>query len=68
MRRMLLTALFLGGCANHPTFVCLSTTPYDRETQARALAELEALPSGSVIARMIDDYGDLRARIRSACQ
>lgn len=65
---VLASALFLGGCTNHPTLVCVSIAPYDRETQARALTELDALPPGTVIARMIEDYGDLRARIRSACR
>ncbi|WP_255569303.1 hypothetical protein [Roseomonas alba] len=41
--------------------------PYDGQTQRQAAEELAALPNGSVLARMIDDYGDLRARVRGAC-
>ena len=47
--------------------VCLALVPYDRQTQQRAAEERAALPNGAVLARMIDDYGDLRARIRAAC-
>ncbi|MFN6999465.1 MAG: hypothetical protein ACK4ST_05450 [Elioraea tepidiphila] len=47
--------------------VCFALVPYDSQTQDRAAEELAALPDGSVLARMIDDYGDLRARIRGAC-
>lgn len=47
--------------------VCLALVPYDIQSQQQAAQELAALPDGSVLARMIDDYGDLRARIRGAC-
>ena len=47
--------------------VCLALVPYDGQTQRQAAEDLAALPDGSVLARMIDDYGDLRARIRGAC-
>jgi hypothetical protein len=35
--------------------------------QQRAADELAALPPDSVLARMIEDYGELRARIRGTC-
>jgi hypothetical protein len=41
--------------------------PYPPEVQRRAADELAVLPPDSVLARMIDDYGELRARIRGAC-
>ena len=47
--------------------VCFTLVPYDTRSQHQAAGELAALPAGSVLARMIDDYGDLRARIRGAC-
>ena len=47
--------------------VCFALVPYDVQTQHRAAEELAELPDGTVLARMIDDYGDLRARIRGAC-
>jgi hypothetical protein len=46
---------------------CLALVPYDARIQREAAEELAALPAGTVVARMIDDYGDLRARIRGAC-
>ena len=58
----------LGACApagSEPA--CFALVPYDARSQQRAAEELAALPDGSVLARMIDDYGDLRARIRGAC-
>lgn len=62
-----LTAL-LGACApvaSEPG--CFALVPYSHAAQVQAAEELAALPGGSVLARMIDDYGDLRARIRGAC-
>ena len=47
--------------------VCFALVPYDAQTQRQAAAELAAQPDGSVLVRMIDDHGDLRARIRGAC-
>jgi hypothetical protein len=58
----------LSACApvgSEPT--CFALVPYDAQSQRQAAAELAAQPDGSVLARMIDDYGDLRARIRGAC-
>jgi hypothetical protein len=58
----------LGACApagSEPA--CLALVPYSRVVQVQAAEELVALPANSVLARMIDDYGDLRARIRGAC-
>jgi hypothetical protein len=42
--------------------------PYPPAVQHRAADEFAALPPDSVLARLIDDYGELRARIRGACQ
>ena len=38
---------------------------YSQEDLERAADELEALPEGSVIARMIADYAVLRAKLRA---
>lgn len=70
MRHLLSIALMalLNACApagSDPA--CLALVPYDVQIQRQAAAELAALPNGAVLARMIDDYGDLRARIRGAC-
>ena len=62
-----LTAL-LGACApagSEPA--CLALVTYSHGVQMQAAEELAAMPAGSTLARMIDDYGDLRARIRGAC-
>ena len=58
----------LGACApagSDPA--CFALVPYYHAAQVQAAEELAALPAGTVLARMIDDYGDLRARIRGAC-
>ncbi len=58
----------LGACApagSEP--ICLALVPYSHAVQVQAVEDLTALPDGSAVARMIDDYGDLRARIRGAC-
>lgn len=58
----------LGACApagSEP--ICFALVPYSHAAQVQATEELAALPAGAVLARMIDDYGDLRARIRGAC-
>ena len=58
----------LGACApvgSEPA--CFALVPYSHAVQVQAAEDLAALPDGSVLARMIDDYGDLRARIRGAC-
>ena len=67
LRSIALMAL-LGACApagSEPA--CLTLVPYSHSVQMQAAEELAALPAGSILARVIDDYGDLRARIRGAC-
>lgn len=70
MRRLpsiALTAL-LSACApagSEPA--CPALVPYSHAVQVQAAEELAALPARAVLARMIEDYGDLRARIRGAC-
>lgn len=59
----------LGACApagSEPA--CFALVPYDGQTQRQAAEELAALPDGSPLARMIENYGDLRARLRGACR
>jgi len=46
---------------------CFALVPYSGETQSQAAVELAALPRDAALVRMIDDYGELRARIRGAC-
>lgn len=62
------TAALLAACAmarSEPD--CLAVVPYDRASQARALAELNALPADAELRRYAEDYGDLRARARAWC-
>jgi hypothetical protein len=47
--------------------VCEALVIYDRQTQARAAAEISALPAGAALLRLIEDYGEMRARLRAAC-
>lgn len=65
--------LFLTGCAKglfeqSPTievrFVCLRNEEYDQETQARADAELKALPKGAALRQFVGDYGRQRDQVR----
>lgn len=61
--------LSLNGCATAGSDPGACPVPvfYSRDQQARAAAELEALPDGSVLALMLEDYGRERARLR-ACE
>jgi hypothetical protein len=71
MRKQLAIALtvLLAGCATAGSdgLLCQALVPYPPEVQRRAADELAVLPPDSALARMIDDYGELRARIRGAC-
>jgi hypothetical protein len=71
MRKQLaiaLTALLAGcGTASSDGLLCPAVVPYLPEVRRRAADELAVLPRDSVLAHMIDDYGELRARIRGAC-
>lgn len=62
-----IATLFLSGCAaagsNHRA--CPPVVEYPRTFQARAAAEVEALPPGSAIEVMLADYAVLRAQARA---
>ena len=45
--------------------VCLPLKPYTPAEQVQAAAELQALPTPSVVAQMIGDYGEMRAADRA---
>ena len=55
----------LSACATAPSEpgALPALVTYSAAEQARAADELEAMPEGSVIARMIGDYAVLRAQI-----
>jgi hypothetical protein len=71
MRKRLAIAatVLLAGCATAGSDgpLCPALVPYPAHVQIQAADELAALPPDSVLARLIDDYGELRARIRGAC-
>lgn len=48
--------------------ICDWLVEYSPAMQTRAAAELDALPAGSALRVLVDDYGELRARIRAACR
>ena len=64
---MLLTILLLStsSCAAGISDSCPPVVPYDPATQAKAADELKALPVGSVLGRMMVDYGIMRAEARA---
>ena len=65
---LLLIPLTLAACSGRISGSCPALIPYTPQVQAAAAAELRALPPGAVLGRMVEDYGDLRARIRAMCQ
>ena len=64
----IVSLVFLGACSNGARLSCPALAPYSPAVQNMAAVELNSLPRESVIAKMIEDYGDLRARIRAACE
>ncbi len=65
---LLLCLVVLAGCGHNTALVCPSIVPYSPSIQQGAAAELKALPSNSIVARMMEDYGELRAHIRASCK
>ena len=69
--RIVALAALVSGCATGGSDVrpamCGWVVPYAPALQAQAAAELDALPPGAALARLVEDYGELRARIRAAC-
>lgn len=47
--------------------MCDWLVAYSPSIQQRAATELDALPPASALRVLVDDYGELRARIRAAC-
>lgn len=64
---LLIVTLLLTGCAMVGSDVrapCPPVVDYTAAEQARAADEVEALPEGAVIARMLGDYAVLRDQAR----
>lgn len=60
--------LWLSGCAmggSDAGVSCPPVVPYSPADQARAAAEIKALPEGAVVVRMLSDYAVLRDQVRA---
>jgi hypothetical protein len=67
---LLIVMLWLTGCAmagSDARAPCPPVVDYTAADQARAAGEVEALPEGAVIVRMLGDYAVLRDQVR-ACR
>lgn len=63
---LLIAALSLTGCAAAPSDPpCPPVVLYPQETQRAAAAELERLPRGGAIERMLADYSVMREQARA---
>ena len=63
--------LWLTGCGmagtDRPGQVCLPVVEYSAADQVRAADEVDALPEGAVVVRMLSDYAVMRDQAR-ACR
>ena len=67
---LLIAMLWLTGCAmagSETRAPCPPVVDYSSADQARAADEVEALPEGAVIVRMLSDYAVMRDQAR-ACR
>lgn len=68
MRKLAFVLLIvLAGCTTAAITVptCPPLVAYTAAEQTQALAELKTLPPNSVVGRMVNDYGSLRAQCRA---
>lgn len=65
----MIAMLWLSGCAtaSSDNTPCPPVVEYSAADQARAAAEVEALPESAVLVRMMSDYAVLRDQAR-ACR
>ncbi len=64
---LLIAMLWLSGCAtvsSDPMAVCPPIVEYSDTDQTRAAMEIEALPDGAMVVRMLGDYAVLRDQAR----
>ena len=66
---LMIAMLWLSGCAtaSSDNTPCPPVVEYSAADQARAAAEVEALPESAVLVRMMSDYAVLRDQAR-ACR
>ena len=60
-----LSACGMGGSDRGEQGACPPVVGYTAAEQARAAGELEALPEGAVVVRMLSDYAVLRDQVRA---
>lgn len=64
----MIVTLWLTGCAmggSETREPCPPVVEYTSAEQARAADEVEALPEGALVVRMVSDYGVLRDQVRA---
>lgn len=62
-----IAAISLTGCVtagSEPVLICPPVVQYDRHTLNRAADEVEALPPGAALERMMADYSVMREQAR----
>ncbi len=65
MHRLAVTLMMLpGACAMGVSNTCPALYSYTDSEQSQAANELEAMPAGAVIPRMMGDYAATRNQIR----
>jgi hypothetical protein len=67
---LMIAILWLTGCAmggSDASAPCPPVVDYTAADQVRAADEVEALPEGAIVIRMLSDYAMLRDQVR-ACQ
>lgn len=68
---LMIATLWLSACAmgssDRAGQICPPVVEYSKTVQARAANEVDALPEGAVIVRMLGDYAVLRDQAR-ACR
>ena len=65
---LLIAMLWLSGCAmdgSNAGVLCPPIVPYSAADQARAVAEIAAMPEGAVVIRMLSDYAVMRDQARA---
>ena len=60
----LIGMMFLIGCSPVTSDTCPTLFSYSDEFQAKAAGEMDALPEGSALAKLVGDYGVVRAETR----
>ena len=59
------------GCAMAPSSqgacAAIPVQEYSRELQTQAALELGTMPRGSAVRVLVNDYGEMRARVRGVC-